>query len=94
MSYNPPPEYLPTEEEKKQWLETEAEERDKDYLPQGYGSLRKVPAYDKFVKERFERCLDLCKCPNMFRPAVPVPASSPCSGQQSVPTLHHQDNQD
>ena len=33
-SYNPPPEYLPTEEERKQWEETDKEDRDRDYLPQ------------------------------------------------------------
>lgn len=33
------------------------EDREKDYLPQKYTSLRKVPAWDNFVKERFERCM-------------------------------------
>ena len=34
-----------------------------NFIPQKYGSLRQVPAYDRFIKERFERCLDLYLCP-------------------------------
>lgn len=58
-SYNPPLEYLPTEEEKKKWEEADEEDKDKDYLPRKYNALRLVPGYDKFINERFERCLDL-----------------------------------
>ncbi|KXJ95770.1 NUC169 domain-domain-containing protein [Microdochium bolleyi] len=65
LSYNPPPEYLPDEEERKKWEELEPEERDKEYLPKKYDSLRKTPAYDSFVKERFERCLDLYLAPRI-----------------------------
>ncbi len=62
-SYNPPPEYLFTEEEKQKWTEQEPEERRINFIPQKFSSLRRVPAYPKFVNERFERLLDLYLCP-------------------------------
>ncbi|PHH86022.1 hypothetical protein CDD83_10855 [Cordyceps sp. RAO-2017] len=52
LSYNPPPEYLPSDEEKRAWEVMDAEERDKEYLPAKFDSLRKVPGYAEFVKER------------------------------------------
>ncbi|KIK65479.1 hypothetical protein GYMLUDRAFT_159016 [Collybiopsis luxurians FD-317 M1] len=66
-SYNPPEEYLPTEEEKKQWEETDPEDRDRDYLPQKYSALRLVPGYDRFIKDRFNRQLDLYMAPRVQR---------------------------
>lgn len=65
MSYNPPPEYLPTKKEKEAWEAMDPEDREKEYLPTGYDSLRKVPAYNEFLKERFERCLDLYLAPRV-----------------------------
>ncbi|KAG4097015.1 BOP1NT domain-containing protein [Neocallimastix lanati (nom. inval.)] len=65
MSYNPPAEYLPTEEEIEEWKKLDPEDRPKNYLPKKYSSLRAVPAYDKFIQERFERCLDLYLCPRV-----------------------------
>ena len=62
-SYNPPPEYLLTDEEKEKWLEKEPEERKINFIPQKYSSLRRVPAYPKFVNERYERLMDLYMCP-------------------------------
>lgn len=62
-SYNPPPEYLFTKEEEEKWLSQEPEERRMNFIPQKYSSLRLVPAYPRFVNERFERCLDLYLCP-------------------------------
>lgn len=41
----------------------EPEERRMNFLPQKYPSLRLVPAYKRFINERFERCLDLYLCP-------------------------------
>ncbi|KAI7861707.1 NUC169 domain-containing protein [Spinellus fusiger] len=64
-SYNPPAEYLLDDEEMKQWNEMEEEERPKNYLPKKYTSLRKVPAYDRFTQERFQRCLDLYLAPRV-----------------------------
>jgi ribosome biogenesis protein ERB1 len=58
-SYNPPPEYLPSAEEAKAWNDTDLEDRAVNYLPQQYDALRHVPLYSNFIKERFERCLDL-----------------------------------
>lgn len=85
-SYNPPEEYLPTEEEKKKWEETDPEDRERDYLPQKYPSLRLVPGYNQFIKERFNRQLDLYLAPRVQRvklnidpdsliPKLPSPSS-------------------
>ncbi|WVR05368.1 ribosome biogenesis protein ERB1 [Kwoniella sp. DSM 27419] len=62
-SYNPPEEYVPTEQEKKEWEETDKEDRKTDFLPQKYDSLRLVPGYKNLVQEKFERCLDLYLAP-------------------------------
>ncbi|PSC76374.1 ribosome biogenesis BOP1-like protein [Micractinium conductrix] len=65
-SYNPPKEYLPTEEEKngQQLLDDEDQPQ---FVPTAYDCLRRVPAYASFIKERFERCLDLYLCPRTRR---------------------------
>ncbi|KEZ44323.1 Ribosome biogenesis protein erb1 [Scedosporium apiospermum] len=65
LSINPPEEYLPSKEERKAWEDEEPEDRTKEYLPTKYDSLRKVPAYMDFTKERFERCLDLYLAPRV-----------------------------
>lgn len=85
-SYNPPEEYLPTAAERKEWENTDPEDREHDYLPQKYSSLRLVPAYDQFVKQRFNRQLDLYLAPRIQRirlnidpnsliPKLPSPSS-------------------
>lgn len=66
-SYNPPAEYLPTEEEKAKWAMEAPEDRPYNYIPTKFNSLREVPNYGKFIKERFERCLDLYLCPRARR---------------------------
>ncbi|RDA94335.1 hypothetical protein CP533_3822 [Ophiocordyceps camponoti-saundersi (nom. inval.)] len=76
LSYNPPSEYLPTAEERRVWESTEAEEREKDYLPAKFESLRKVPGYPEFVKERFERCLDLYLAPRIRKNRLNVDPNS------------------
>lgn len=58
-SYNPPEEYLLSEKEAKRWEKADTEDRKLPYLPTKHSSLRHVPNYDNFIKERFERCLDL-----------------------------------
>lgn len=58
-SYNPPAEYLPNEEEVKEWNDLDPEDRETNFLPTKHSSLRQVPLYENFIKERFERCLDL-----------------------------------
>lgn len=76
MSYNPPPEYLPTKAEKQTWETTEPEDREKEYLPTGFDALRKVPAYDKFIKERFERSLDLYLAPRVRKNRLNIDPAS------------------
>ncbi|CAN9179813.1 unnamed protein product [Alternaria alternata] len=64
-SYHPPPEYLPDKAEEQAWLEQDEEDRETDFLPKDYAALRKVPGYETFVKERFERSLDLYLAPRI-----------------------------
>ncbi|EEC11439.1 block of proliferation protein, putative [Ixodes scapularis] len=73
-SYNPPAEYLFTEEEEAKWREQEPEERRINFLPAKYPCLRAVPAYERFIEERFERCLDLYLCPRQRKMRVNVDA--------------------
>jgi ribosome biogenesis protein ERB1 len=76
LSYNPPPEYLPTKAEKQAWESADPEDREKEYLPTGYESLRKVPGYEKFVKERFERSLDLYLAPRVRKNRLNIDPAS------------------
>uniref|UniRef100_G3UGV3 Ribosome biogenesis protein BOP1 n=1 Tax=Loxodonta africana TaxID=9785 RepID=G3UGV3_LOXAF len=77
-SYNPPPEYLPSEEERLAWERQEPGEGKLDFLPHKFPSLRAVPAYSRFIQERFERCLDLYLCPRQRKMRVNVdPEDSP-----------------
>ncbi|KAJ1195160.1 hypothetical protein NDU88_004441 [Pleurodeles waltl] len=71
-SYNPPPEYLLSEEERMAWEQQEPEERKLNFLPQAYKCLRAVPAFPRFIHERFERCLDLYLCPRQRKMRVNV----------------------
>ncbi|KAH9129931.1 hypothetical protein LEN26_008054 [Aphanomyces euteiches] len=64
-SYNPPEEYLFTPEEKRAWLEMDPSDRELNFIPQKFNSLRDVCGYSNFVRERFERCLDLYLCPRV-----------------------------
>ncbi|GAB4816894.1 hypothetical protein N2152v2_003940 [Parachlorella kessleri] len=68
-SYNPPKEYLPTEEERNA-VQLLDEEQRPQFVPTSYDALRRVPAYANFIKERFERCLDLYLCPRVRRKRV------------------------
>ncbi|TFY72476.1 hypothetical protein EVG20_g512 [Dentipellis fragilis] len=75
-SYNPPEEYLPTEEERKEWEATDKEDRERNFLPQKYSSLRLVPAYNQFIQERFSRQLDLYLAPRIQRAKLNVDPNS------------------
>ncbi|KAL2354159.1 ribosome biogenesis protein ERB1 [Cryomyces antarcticus] len=75
-SYHPPPEYLPDKEEKTAWQQADEEDREKEYLPTDHDALRKVPGYDKFVKEKFERCLDLYLAPRVRRSKLNIDPES------------------
>ena len=73
-SYNPPVEYLLDDAEVealKEKMESEFDENERQtktlFIPKKYTSLRQVPAYDQFVYERFQRCLDLYLCPRQKR---------------------------
>ncbi|KAL7026113.1 hypothetical protein ACKWTF_013795 [Chironomus riparius] len=68
-SYNPPPEYLFNDKEKEEWedLKDEPYKRKLHYVPQKYKSLRHVPYYQNYIRERFIRCLDLYLCPRAKR---------------------------
>ncbi|GBE59490.1 Ribosome biogenesis protein [Babesia ovata] len=66
-SYNPPEEYLLDEQETKEWLETEPEDRKMDYLPQKFDCLRKVGSYENLIVERYRRCMQLYLCPRAVK---------------------------
>jgi len=66
-SYNPPAEYLLTEAEAAQMEEMDEKERPFNFAPKKHDCLRHVAGYDDFVKERFERCLDLYLCPRKLK---------------------------
>ncbi|KAG6855056.1 Ribosome biogenesis protein erb1 [Blastosporella zonata] len=99
-SYNPPEEYLPTEEERKEWEAQDPEDREQEYMPQKYSALRLVPAYDRFIKERFSRQLDLYLAPRIQRvklnidpttliPKLPSPSSlKPFPNYKSLKFTH------
>ncbi|XP_052750374.1 ribosome biogenesis protein BOP1 homolog [Galleria mellonella] len=75
-SYNPPPEYLLDEKEMKEWnaLSETPWRRKYTFLPTAHGSLRAVPAYERFVRERFLRCLDLYLAPRALRMRLTINA--------------------
>ena len=88
-SYQPPQEYLPTEEERATAALNQEPGEKAALLPQCHDSLRLVPAYADFIKERFERCLDLYLCPRVRRRRIQVllPSASPAP-TISKPTIH------
>ena len=75
-SYHPPPEYLPDAKEKADWAQLDEEERERDFLPEDHSALRKVPGYAQFVKEKFERCLDLYLAPRVRRSKLNIDPES------------------
>jgi ribosome biogenesis protein ERB1 len=66
-SYNPPAEYLLSEEELKAEADKDRDERKLSYTPKAHSCLRHVSGYENFVRERFERCLDLYLCPRRLK---------------------------
>lgn len=68
-SYNPPPEYLFDTKEMKEFnkFKNTPWKRKLHFIPQKFESLRHVPAYPKYIKERFQRCLDLYLCPRAIK---------------------------
>lgn len=67
-SYIPPDEYLPTEDDLKEWAEMDVKDRPHGLLiPKKHPNLRSVGSYAHSVRERFERCLDLYLCPRAMK---------------------------
>ena len=92
-SYNPPDEYLATEEELKEWEEMDVKDRPHGLLiPKKFNNLRSVGAYEYAVRERFERCLDLYLCPRVMKrrlnidPESLVPSLPKASDLRPFPT--------
>eukprot|EP00397_Hematodinium_sp_SG-2012_P024090 GEMP01025076.1.p1 GENE.GEMP01025076.1~~GEMP01025076.1.p1 ORF type:complete len:663 (+),score=107.40 GEMP01025076.1:30-1991(+) len=75
-SYNPPPEYLFTEEEKKEWEEMDETERPLSFIPEKFPCLRRVPAYPNLIQERFHRCLDMYLVPRALKKRMNVDKDS------------------
>lgn len=77
-SYNPPPEYLFDKKEMKEWekLKLTPWKRKLHFIPEKYDSLRQVPAYPKYIKERFQRCLDLYLCPRAIKMKLTIDPES------------------
>lgn len=75
-SYHPPAEYLPDNKERQQWEKADEEDREKDYLPTDHSALPKVPGYERFIKEKFERCLDLYLAPRVRRTKLNIDPES------------------
>ena len=76
-SYNPREEYLPTEEELKEW--TDKDPADRPYgllIPKKFPNLRSLGAYEHSVRERFERCLDLYLCPRQLKKRLNIDPES------------------
>jgi ribosome biogenesis protein ERB1 len=74
-SYNPAAEYVPTEEERAAYDMMDPTDKP-DFIPQSFDAMRKVPAYAKYVQERFERCLDLYLCPRARKKRLNVDPES------------------
>ncbi|KAF5827641.1 NUC169 domain-containing protein [Dunaliella salina] len=74
-SYNPPAEYIPTEEEVAGYAMLDPEDRPK-LVPRKHNSLREVPAYSRLINDIFERCLDLYLCPRVRRKRLHVDPES------------------
>lgn len=62
-SYNPPPEYLPPDFT----ADKPFKQVPSGFIPHKFANLRSVPFYNNYVKEQFERCLDLYLCPRVTK---------------------------
>jgi ribosome biogenesis protein ERB1 len=75
-SYHPPPEYLPTDQERQEWEAADEEDRENEFLPRSYDRLARVPAWASFISERFERCLDLYLAPRVMKQRLNIDPDS------------------
>ncbi|XP_057757716.1 ribosome biogenesis protein BOP1 homolog [Arachis stenosperma] len=74
-SYNPPLEYIPTQEEINSYQLMYEEDRPK-FIPKRFTSMRSIPAYENAMKECFERCLDLYLCPRVRKKRLNIDPES------------------
>ncbi|CAL5002328.1 unnamed protein product [Urochloa decumbens] len=74
-SYNPSVEYVPTQEEIDSYQLMYEEDRPK-FIPKRFESLRSVPAYEKALREGFDRCLDLYLCPRARKKRINIDPES------------------
>ncbi|KAJ3088410.1 Ribosome biogenesis protein 1, partial [Physocladia obscura] len=75
-SYNPPIEYIPTAEEIDEWKSLDAELRPQNFIPKKHENMRSIGAYERFINERFERCLDLYLCPRVVKNRINIDPES------------------
>ncbi|KAL5198722.1 hypothetical protein ABZP36_002234 [Zizania latifolia] len=74
-SYNPSVEYIPTQEEIDSYQLMYEEDRPK-FIPRRFDCLRSVPAYEKALREGFDRCLDLYLCPRTRKKRINIDPES------------------
>ncbi|KAG4968415.1 hypothetical protein JHK87_034066 [Glycine soja] len=74
-SYNPPLEYIPTQEEVNSYQLMFEEDRPK-FIPKRFASMRSIPAYENGMKDCFERCLDLYLCPRVRKKRLNIDPES------------------
>ncbi|KAK9927907.1 hypothetical protein M0R45_025070 [Rubus argutus] len=74
-SFNPPLEFIPTQEEIDAYQLMYEEDRPK-FIPKRFTSMRSIPAYENAVKECFERCLDLYLCPRVRKKRINIDPES------------------
>ncbi|XP_020221436.1 ribosome biogenesis protein BOP1 homolog [Cajanus cajan] len=74
-SYNPPLEYIPTQEEINAYQLMFEEDRPK-FIPKRFTSMRSIPAYENAMKDCFERCLDLYLCPRVRKKRLNIDPES------------------
>ena len=64
---SPFPPLPPVPQEQAAREEQDPKDRALNFVPKAHACLRHVAGYDNFVKERFERCLDLYLCPRKLK---------------------------
>jgi ribosome biogenesis protein ERB1 len=47
--------------------DSDPSDRQHNFIPKQHDCLRHVEGYDNFIRERFERCLDLYLCPRKLK---------------------------
>ena len=75
-SYNPPAEYILTEEEAEAMEAMDPSDRPYNFVPKKHDCLRHVAGYKNFMKERFDRCLDLYLCPRKLKKRLNIDPQS------------------